>query len=46
MLMLAGLSLKFSIAQGIVTATLITLLFAAAALRAKLSQATLKSTSH
>ena len=46
MLMLAGLSLKFSIAQGIVTATLITLLFAAAALRAKLCQATLKSTSH
>lgn len=45
MLALAALSLMFNVAQGVVTATLITGLYIAAALRAKLAQPTIKSTS-
>lgn len=43
MFALAALSLKFNIAQGIVTATLIAILFLLAALRAKLALPTIRS---
>jgi len=46
MLALAGLSFRFNIAQGIVTATLIALLFISAALRAGRSQPNMKTSAH